>query len=137
MKTTLLKFLTTVAVALAFTLPMAAADDDVEHYEKRIKHLNDLSEKPGKAKVALQRIATETGMPLERVQNQHKKFPDIGIGGLMVANVLANDTRKSPGQFLEQRKSGKKWLAIAKEHKVPVERINQRLDRLEKAIKGD
>jgi hypothetical protein len=137
MNARLVKWLTTLALALAVASPVIAADDEAEEFEKRIKRLNTMAEKPAKVKVALQRIATETGMPLEQVQNQHKKFPEIGVAGLMVANVLGNDTRKNPGQFLSQRQSGKRWLAIAKENKVPIERINERLERLEKAIKGD
>jgi hypothetical protein len=85
----------------------------------------------------LQRISTETGVPLERVREQHKQHPDIGVAGLMLANVMASDTKKRPENFLNQRASGKKWLKIAKEQNVPVERLNERLDRLNRAIKGD
>ena len=137
MNRTLVNWLTMIAVAMALALPVTAADDETEEFEKRVKRLNGMGERPGMAKVALQRIATETGVSLERVQNQHKKFPEIGVAGLMVANVIGNDTRKNAGDFLAQRQSGKKWLVIAKENKVPVERINDRLQRLEKAIKGD
>jgi hypothetical protein len=125
-------------VALGMAFPLIAADkDDLEHLENRVKQLNSLAEKPGMTGVALKTISNETGVPLEKVRNQHKRHPDIGLGGLMVANVLANDTTKGPEHFLSQRDEGKKWLAMAREHKVPVDRLNMRLDRLARAIKGE
>lgn len=115
---------------------MAADDDDVEHFEKRTAQLNSIGGKPATVDMALQRISTETGVPIESVRAQHKRHPDIGVAGLMLANVLANDTKKAPEYFLTQRANGKKWLAMARANKVPVERLNERLDRLSQAIKG-
>lgn len=122
--------------ALTFVMVGSALADEDDEYEARVKKINAMAEKPGKMKVALQRIATETGVPVDRVENQHKKNPEMGAAGIMLANVMHNDTRKPPGEFIEQRKSGKKWLVIAKENKVPIDRLNDRLERLEKAIKG-
>lgn len=135
-----MKALLTTAVLFAFGLmaPLIAADnDDVEHFENRAKQLNNQAEKPGMLQVALQRISTETGVPLENVRAQHKRHPDIGVAGLMIANVLANETKKAPEQFLSQRAEGKKWLVMAKQNKVSVDKLNERLDRLARAIKGD
>ena len=132
-----LRTLVVLAFLAAFVPVGMAANEDVENYEKRVKELNSLGEKPGMKKVALQRISTETGVPLEQVQNQHQKNPEVGIAGLMIANVLAADTRKGPGEFLKERATGKRWLTMARENKVPVERLNSRLDRLERAIKGE
>jgi hypothetical protein len=128
----------TLLLSLGLVAPVIAADqDDVEQFENRVKQLNTLGEKPGTENLALQRISTETGVPLENVRTQHKRHPNIGVGGLMVANVLSNETGKPTEHFLSQRASGKKWLAMAKENKVTVEKLNQRLDRLARAIKGD
>jgi hypothetical protein len=60
----------------------------------------------------------------------------MGVAALMLANVMSADTKKQPSYFFEQRKAGKKWLTLAKENNIPVDRLNERLDRLEKAIKG-
>src|SRR5687768_16475706 len=122
--------------ALTVGFPTIAADqDDIEHFENRVRQLNSLADK-GMMDVALKTISSETGMPLEKVRKQHKRHPDIGIGGLMVANVLANDTKKGPEYYLDQRAEGKKWLTMAREHKVPVDRLNMRLDRFARAVKG-
>jgi hypothetical protein len=122
--------------ALTFVLVGPALADEEDEYEARVKRINAMAEKPGKMKTALQRIATETGMTADRIESQHKKNPEMGPAGIMLANVMSNDTKKNPGYFIEQRKSGKKWLAIAKENKIPVDRLNERLERLENAIKG-
>ena len=123
------------ALLLGIVTPALAGDDE-DQYEQKVKHINSLADKPGKMKVALQRISTETGVPVDRVENQHKKNPDMGAAGIMLANVMSADTKKAPGYFVEQRKAGKKWLTLAKENNIPVDRLNERLERLEKAIKG-
>ena len=123
---------------LGLTFPVIAADkEDLDHLEDRVKQLNSLANKPGKLDLAIQRISTETGVPEASLRRQHGRHPDIGVGGLMIANVLANETKKLPEVFLKQRAAGKKWVPIAKENKVTVETLNERLDRLNKAIKGD
>jgi hypothetical protein len=124
-------------LALGLVFPALAADkEDLDHLENRVKQLNALGAKPATQDIALQRISTETGVPLETVRKQHGRHPAIGIAGLMIANVLANETKKNPGTFLTQRDNGKKWRQIAKENNVSVEKLNERLDRLHNAIKG-
>jgi len=129
--------LNTLVVAFGLTVPAFAADkNDQDAYEKRVKDVNAMAERPGMMKTTLQRISTETGVPVEKVQNQHKRHPKVGPGGLLVANVLADETKKGPESFLQEREPGKKWLQIDKENNVSVDKLNERLDRLEKALKG-
>jgi hypothetical protein len=125
----------TSALLCTLIAPAFAADEqDVEEFEKRVGRSNALAEKPGMMDTALQRIATETGVPIENVRNQHKRHPETGAGGLLVANVLANETKKAPAAFLKQHADGKKWLAIARDNKVSVEKLNERLERFQKAL---
>jgi hypothetical protein len=131
-------FIALFVLALGLAFPVLAADQEGrDHLENRVKQLNSLAAKPGQLDLAIQRISTETGVPEASLRRQHGRHPDIGVGGLMIANVLANDTKKAPETFLKERAAGKKWLAIAKENKVSVETLNERLDRLARAIKGD
>ncbi|MFL5048441.1 MAG: hypothetical protein ACJ8EA_26715, partial [Xanthobacteraceae bacterium] len=132
----LLLALTTLVVAFGLTAPVFAADDE-DTYEKKVKQVNALGEKPGRMKVCLQRISTETGVPVEKVQTQAKRHPEAGAAGLFLANLMADETKKEPEQFLKARENGKKWLTIAKNNKVSVDKLNERLDRFEKAIKGE
>ena len=128
----------TFLVGLGFIVPAVAADkEDLDHLENRVKQLNSLAAKPAMMDVALKRISTETGVPVETVRKQHARHPNIGIAGLMLANVLSNETQKKPEQFLAQKEAGKKWITMAKENKVSIDKLNERLDRLARAIKGN
>ena|SRR5689334_23121215 len=125
------------ALGLCLIGPVAAADkQDLNQFDKRVNDINAVAGKPGKTDMVIQRISTETGMPADRLKQQHDKHPDIGLGGVFVANVLADETKKGPETFLSQKAAGKKWVDIAKANNVPVEKLNERLSRLENAIKG-
>ena len=130
------KFLALAASAALFAASslIAADKEDMDEYEKRLNRINTAAEKPGMMNVALQRIATETGVPLENVRAQHKRHPEVGPAGLLIANVLANETKKAPSEFLKERAEGKRWLAMARENKVSVDKLNDRLERFEKAL---
>jgi hypothetical protein len=120
--------------AIALTPAWAADNDDVEHLEKRISQLNSMAEKPGVINLAIKRISTETGVPEEQVRKQHRREPDFGLAGLLLANVMAAETKKTPAQFIEQRKNGKKWQAIARDNNVSLDKLNVRLDRLQRDV---
>jgi len=121
-------------MALGFVFPAMAADK--QDLDNRVKQLNSVGSKPDMQDVAFQRISTETGVPVETVRKQHQRHPNVGVAGLMIANVLANETKKAPEQFLGEHEKGKKWVPIAKENNVTVDKLNERLDRLAKAING-
>ena len=124
-------------LALGLVFPAMAADkEDMDHLENRVKQINAAAAKPNMQDVAFQRISTETGVPVETVRKQHQRHPGIGAAGVMIANVLADETKKNPDPFLSQRDAGKKWVQIAKENNVSVDKLNERLDRLQKALKG-
>lgn len=128
--------LTALLWTMGFVAPAMAADQKaLDEFENRAKRLNALG--ADKFDLAIQRISTETGVPVDTIRRQHERHPDTGIAGLMVANVLANETKKIPETFLSQRAAGKNWVTIAKENKVSVDTLNQRLARLERAIKGN
>ncbi len=85
---------------------------------------------PQALNTALHQISTQTGVPLDQIQAQRQKYPQMGTSGLVFANVLAAETKKSPESFLQERQSGKAWQAIAQENNVPFDRLNTRLDRV-------
>jgi hypothetical protein len=127
----------TTALVFALITPAFAADEaDVEEFERRVGRINTMAEKPGMKDTALQRISTETGVPIENVRNQHKRHPETGITGLLIANVLANETKKAPAVFLKQHAGGKKWLTLARENNVTLDKLNDRLERFQKAVSG-
>ena len=127
----------TMALALGFG-PVRAADKDDDpatHFKKRADQINNTTAKdPELFQAALKQISVETGVPLETVRLHHQRYPDRGAAGLLLANVLAAETKEAPNTFLKERKSGEQWLAIAREHKVPIDKLNVRLDNVWKAI---
>ena len=130
----------TLLLALGLVFPAMAADkqdkQDLDQLENRVKQLNAVGNKPEMQDIAFQRISTETGVPVETVRKQHGRHPNVGVAGLMIANVLANETKKTPEQFLGAKEKGKNWVTIAQQNNVSVDKLNERLDRLAKAIKG-
>lgn len=122
--------------ALGLCLVGAADKKAGDEFDKRVNEVNAVASQPANMNLVLQRISTETGVPVERLKQQHQKHPDVGLGGVFVANLMADETKKSPENFVAQKASGKKWVTIAKEHNVSLDKINDRLERLEKAIKG-
>lgn len=104
-----------------------------EQLDNHTQEVNKAAKKQG-MELSLQRVATETGVPLDQVQAMHKKYSDTGAGGLLIACVLANETKKAPEDFLKRHASDKSWAAIARDNNVSFDKLNERLTRLENAI---
>ena len=102
--------------------------------EQRLSQINTAAEKPAMLNQALQRISTQTGVPLEQIRSQHEQHPEFGIGGLLVANSLAAATKKDPQHFIDQRLAGKSWTSIAQENNVSMDDLMMRVDRVASAL---
>jgi len=119
--------------------PLRAADNkekekDADRLNDRVHDINDLARKRGMMTPALKTISNETGVPLERVEAMHKKYDETGPAGLMLACVLAAETKKEPESFIKTHSSGKGWGAIARDNNVPTERLTTRLDHMERFV---
>jgi len=90
-------------------------DGDVAELTKQVSELDAVSA-AGQQQV-LERISTETGVPVETLKMQ-KSQTGLGYGGLCVANLLAKATGKTFEQIVTEFKSGKGWGEIAKENGV-------------------
>jgi hypothetical protein len=121
-------------LALISNLGSAADDSARDEYERRARAINRAAEKPAVFKQALHHVSIETGVPETTVETQHRRNPDIGLAGILLANVLAAETKKEPAEFIKQRKAGKSWVAMAKANNVPLNNLNLKLDNLERAI---
>ncbi len=113
----------------------AAENPARDTLEDRVQEVNRSGRSEGKD-VALKRISTETGVPLDQVKSMNKRYT-VGPGGLMIACVLANETKKEPEQFLKQHENGKSWAALARANNVALDKLSSRLDRLDTAIGHD
>ncbi len=124
--------LTLVAMAVVLGLSARAADkQDQELFNKRIHEVNNTAKKRNMIPTALKHISVETGVPLAEVESMHKSHPGTGAAGMLIACVLADETKKPPEEFLRQHEKGKSWAAIAHDHQVPLDKLSARLDRLE------
>lgn len=139
MKLRTLSAITLTALLGLSSASLRAADDaeDRDEFERRARQINKSVDKPSEVKRAIHHISIQTGVSEERVQAQHRRNPDLGPAGLLIANVMSAETKKEPEQFIRQRMDGKGWKAIARQNDVSLEKLNTRLENLEKAVDDD
>ena len=115
--------------------PMWAGDTKVEKeiLDERASDINAKAKKPGLREVALRSVSVETGVPRDEVEAMYKRHDSIA--GVLIASVLADETKKPPEYFWEKRTAGKKsWTTLARDYRVPLEKINDRLGHLERDL---
>ncbi len=123
------------ALLLVLGTPAAVAAEQDKSFDDHVRQINQsTSQSPQKMQAALNTISVETGVPLEKVKAQHKRHPETGAAGLLLANVLAAETKKAPETFLQAHSGGKAWLDLARENKVPVEKLTVRVENLWRAL---
>jgi len=132
------KWITTIIVAtvsLGFAATLTAHGQSArDELETRAQHVNSLADKHGGMREVIHSVSVETGVPQDQLQRMHDAHPDAGAAGLMIASVLADNTKKSPESFLSHHGNGRGWAAIARENNVPLDKINERLDKLERDL---
>lgn len=134
------KVLFTAIATLALGLNMSALAADHPAKRELDDHttaINELATKGDRMQLALHEISVETGVPLEEVRKMHQNHPDAGPAGIMNACVMADNTKKTPEDFLKKHINGKGWAAIARDNNVPLDKLNERLDRMENALAAD
>jgi hypothetical protein len=125
------------AIVLGLGVPSLPAQEGRERLQQQMRDVNDAANKPGRMKIAMERISTETGVPLEQVRAMHKRQPGAGASGILIACVLAAETKKSPERFLDRHVEGKSWADIAHDNNVKLAKLNVRLDNVERALARD
>jgi hypothetical protein len=113
---------------------MAADKSATDSLQTKMEQLNTATSSSEKMDTALQRIATETGVPIERVRAMHKNHPNTHAAGILAACVLADETKKSPDTFLKQHDAGKDWSSIAEANNVSVDKLSARMERLQQSL---
>ena len=71
-----------------------------------------------KHKIALQQIAKQTGVALEHLKDQDKRFPVASATGLLLGNVVAKKANIKFSDVMDEREKGKQWHEIARAHNV-------------------
>lgn len=102
--------------------PAVKVDKDVlERRAKLEKQVGEL-DAMGKQSAVKDRLAVRLykrmDLPLSTVDTQQKANPDLGMGGITVANYIARWGKIPADQVFAEHKSGKGWGEIANAHKV-------------------
>jgi len=115
---------------------IASAQDKAtkSNFERKASKVNQDARKPGMMKVALHTISVETGVPQERIEAMHKDNPEAGPAGILIASVMADETKLPPERFLKSHLDGHDWDLIARKNNVPLEKVNERLDHLQRSL---
>ncbi len=103
-----------------------------EDLDRRANDVNDIVKKEKKDDLAMRAVSNETGVPLGEVENMYHKHKTAA--GVLIACVLADETKRPPEEFLGKRSSGSSWAALARENRVSLDKIYGRLDHLERDL---
>ncbi|SRR5258706_425445 len=111
------------------------ADDkaDSERLKEPVQRVND-DAKRGNVDQVLRGISVETGVPRDAVESMHKRYSEEKVANIMIACVIADQTKAPPEDLLKRHHDGKSWPEVARENRVPVGLIAERLDRLDRQI---
>lgn len=134
------KFIYSLLVAgVSFSLGVSLANaqegrgerDELEH---RAQNVNALADRHGGMRNAIHNISVETGVPEEQLHRMHDSHPDVGPAGLLIASVMADNTKERPEHFLNQHVNGVGWGHIARQNNVPLDKVNEKLANLEREL---
>jgi hypothetical protein len=128
--------------ALAMTLASTARAEDratartetkveKKDFDARVHDLNAAVQRNKTETDALHGVSVETGVPEEKVRTMHKNHPKVGPAGILVACTISDETKQDPGTYMKRFEDGKNWTSQARDNRVPLEKIDSRLDHLQ------
>lgn len=124
---------TVLALALS-TAPLKAASAAQNQLHQLQSEVNNATKAPQQWEAAMHTISVQTGVPRAQLRALRQKYPTVEPSAVLIASVLADETKKAPEQFLKQAIAGHKWDQIARQYNVPLEKIDTRLERIQKAL---
>jgi hypothetical protein len=139
--------LTSIITTLAFACVLAAnAADDKDNkaqrrgvgadIDKRVQTINRLDNNNTAKLAGLAAVSKETAVPLPTIEAESKDHPMVGLGGLFMAHELSVKTKKPVDQLIKQRQSGQTWSEIARANRQDLAMIDQKLERIESAMRN-
>lgn len=123
-----------VSFSLGVSLASAQERGQRDELESRAQNVNSLADRHGGMRDAIHNISVETGVPVDQLQRMHDSHPDVGPAGLLIASVMADNTKERPEHFLSQHTNGRGWGSIARENNVPLDKVNEKLANLEREL---
>jgi hypothetical protein len=104
--------------------------------ERRIDSVNALDDTAAAKRAGLTAMSKETAVPLPTVEEADKNHANAGLGDLFVAQELATKTQKSVSELLGMHRDGKTWAEIATSHNQDINSVEQKLARVEEAMRS-
>jgi uncharacterized protein YdiU (UPF0061 family) len=139
MRKQILTIFTVLGLALALNTASAqSSKDDTTAKQLRDieKQLNQKTQTTKQWQAAMHTISVETGVPQDQLRAMKKGHPEVQPAGILIASVLADETKKAPEDLLKQHLSGQNWPAVARNNNVPFDKLTQRLQKVLQAIPG-
>jgi hypothetical protein len=124
----------TVSLGLTAGLARGQERNAKDELDSRAHTVDALADKHGGMKEAIRDVSVETGVPMAQIQRMHDQHPDAGAAGIMIACTIADNAKGAPEAYLSRHVNGKGWAAIARDNNVPLDKINVRLDKLERDL---
>jgi hypothetical protein len=87
---------------------------------KRVEDLDAMGRHPEVRDRVFARMYRGSGVPISALEVQEKAHPQVGIGGIMIANTIAKHGKIPVEQVYAEHKAGKSWGEIANQYKVSV-----------------
>lgn len=122
------------ALSLGMTAGFANGQSSRQELDGRARDVNSLADQHGGMRAAIHDVSVETGVPMDRVQKMHDSHPNAGAAGILIACVLADNTKQPAERFLDRHHDGRSWASIARENNVPLDKINHKLDNLQREL---
>ena len=110
-------------------------DNQATGLNRRVQQLNNMDDKPVVMRTGLAAVSKETATPLPQIEELQKQQTSAGVGDLFIAQELATKTQKSADEFLKQHTNGKSWTEIINDNNVDRSAIDQKLSRIEQAMR--
>ncbi len=87
----------------------------------KVTGLNKAGTKAAEEAAILQRSAKVLNIPVKTLQAQAKGHPNMGPGGIYIANAIAKSSKVPFEKILDQHRQSKSWGAVAYENHVDLE----------------
>jgi len=97
-----------------------------QRIEEQVVELNAMAERPELREDILNSIWREHQISSKRFHRQLEAHPELGVGGLLVANLISRFGQKGLDEIITSGKEGQNWGQIARKYNVNlVELINE------------
>ncbi len=107
---------------------------EVDELDRSAVYINGFGAPSEREPIVVQRIATETGLPVNVVREQRART-NLGYGELLVANSLASASGHSFDEIISRHSGGAGWGRIAQDYGLKLGPIVSRAHHAENALK--